>query len=56
LKANQEKIEAIVEHYKEASHVKAIHLLTGLEGQASDVLRGDSKGAMYRETNGAPED
>jgi hypothetical protein len=54
LEANQERIEAIAEHYKEAPHVKAMHL-NGLMGQATNILHGDPKGAMYKETNGSPE-
>jgi hypothetical protein len=60
LEANQEKIEAIAKHYKEAPHVKATHLHC-LVGHASDVLHAvQQRGppahwAMYKETNGAPE-
>jgi hypothetical protein len=53
VRASQEKLEGTAEHYKEAPHVKAMHL-NGLVSQASD-LHGDPKGAMYEETNGAPE-
>jgi hypothetical protein len=43
-------------HYKWVPHVKAIHLLTTLQGRASDVLHGDLKVVMYGETIGATED
>jgi hypothetical protein len=54
--ASQEKIEAIAEPYEWVPRVKAMHPLTAPQHQASDVLHGVSKGVMYKETNGAPEE
>jgi hypothetical protein len=42
-KANQEKIEDVTEHYKEAPH----HQFTALHSQDSDALYGDPKGVTY---------
>jgi hypothetical protein len=36
--------------------VKAMHVLTTLQGWASDVMYGDPKGATYEESIGATED
>jgi hypothetical protein len=42
--ASQENIEAVAEHYKWASHVKATYLLTTVQDRASGVvLHGDPK-------------
>jgi hypothetical protein len=38
LEANQERISAIPEHYEGVPHKKIMHVLTTLQGQASDVL------------------
>jgi hypothetical protein len=52
--ANQEKIEAMAaEHYNRASHVKATHMLTAPQAQASDVIHRVQKGATYKETRRA---
>jgi predicted transcriptional regulator len=65
MEANQEKeakmeaypgkVEAMVEHYDRASHVKAMQVLTALQDQASDVLHKVCKGVTYEETVGATE-
>lgn len=56
IEAGQESIEATAEHCKWASCIKAMYLLTTLQDLASDVLHGDPKGVMYKETIGALED
>jgi hypothetical protein len=56
LEANQEKIEAVAEHCNQAHCLKATHILTTLQGWASDVLHRVSKGVTFKETNGALED
>jgi hypothetical protein len=56
MEASQEKTEAIAEHYKWEPCVKATHLLTTLQGWASDVLHGDPSGATYKETIWSLED
>jgi hypothetical protein len=38
LEANQERILVVSEHYEGVPHMKAMHVLTALQGQASDVL------------------
>jgi hypothetical protein len=38
LEANQEWISAVSEHYEGAPHMKAMHVLTVLQVQASDLL------------------
>jgi hypothetical protein len=43
MEASQEIIEAMAEHYKWASHVKATYLLTIVQDPASGVLHGDPK-------------
>jgi hypothetical protein len=49
MEASQEKTEAIAEHCKWVPRVKATHLLTALQGWASDVLHGDFSGVVYKE-------
>jgi hypothetical protein len=56
METNQEKAEAVAEHYKRVQRVEATNLLTAQQDQASNVLHRDSKGATYKETNGALED
>lgn len=43
MEASHEKIKVIAEHYKWAPCVKEVHLLTALQGWASDVLYVDPK-------------
>jgi hypothetical protein len=50
MEANQEKIEAEAEHCKWTPHTEGMHLLTVLQGQASNVLHGNPKEEMYEET------
>jgi hypothetical protein len=52
VQANQEKMEAMAKHCKWVPCVKATHLLTTLQGWASDVLHGVPNRAMYEETIG----
>jgi hypothetical protein len=56
MEASQEETEAVAEHYKWVPCIKDTHLLTTLQGQASDVLCGNPNGAMYKETMWALED
>jgi hypothetical protein len=56
MEANQEKLEAVVEHYKLPLCIKAMHLPTTLQGWASDIPHGVHEGAIYEETAGALED
>jgi hypothetical protein len=44
--ANQEKIEAIAEHYKWVLRAEAMHLLAALQGWASSDLHRVPKGGM----------
>lgn len=50
MEASQEKTEAIAEHYKWVPCVRATHLLTTLEGWASDVLHGNPSRVTYKES------
>lgn len=50
MEAKQEKTEIVSQHCKWVSHIKAMHLLPALEGQASSVLHQVPKGMMYKET------
>jgi hypothetical protein len=45
LEANQGELEAIVESYKWALFIKAMHVLTDSQGQTSSVVLGGSKGS-----------
>jgi hypothetical protein len=54
--ANEEKIEAVAEHWKLVQHVKTTRVLTAVQGRASDVLHGVPKDATYEGTVGATED
>jgi hypothetical protein len=45
--ANQGKIEAAEKPYKSAQSVRAAHVLTALQGRASDVVRGVPKGPTF---------
>jgi hypothetical protein len=56
MEENQEKIEAVAEHYTWVPHIKATSLLSATECRASDALHGVPKGATYKETIGAIED
>jgi hypothetical protein len=56
MEASHEKIKAVAEHYKWAPCVKAVYVLTALQGRASDVLYGDPKGGTYEESTEATED
>jgi hypothetical protein len=55
MEANQEKLEAVVEHYKHAPCVKAINLPTTQQGWDSDILHTVPEGAMYNESVGVLE-
>jgi hypothetical protein len=56
LEANEEKTDAVAEHYEGVPHAEAMHMLTAPKGWASDVLHGVPKEAMYEETTEALED
>jgi hypothetical protein len=56
LEANQGETEAVVKHYKWASHTKATYVLTTQQDWASDVLHGDPNEVTYKEIIGALED
>lgn len=45
LEANQGELQAITERYKCALRIKAIHVLTALQGQTSDDVLGAPKGS-----------
>jgi hypothetical protein len=53
---NQEKVEAVAEHYKWVSHITAMHHLSAPEDKASNVLHGVLKEATYEDTIRALED
>jgi hypothetical protein len=44
---NQEKMEAVTEHCNWTPRVKATHVPTALQGCASNVLHGASKGPTF---------
>jgi hypothetical protein len=50
------QFEGVVEHYKWAPHVKAMHLLATLQDRACDVLHRVHKGVTYEEAIDALED
>jgi hypothetical protein len=56
MEASQRKIRDIGEHYKQVPHTEAIHLLTDLQVQASDILHIIHIGMMYQESTGKTED
>lgn len=56
MEASQEKVEATAEHCKWVLCIKAMQVLTTVQGQAYNVFHGALKGAMYEETTGATKD
>lgn len=54
MEINQEKMEAVTEHYKDLPCAETMHVLTTLQYWTCNVLHEDPTGGMY-ETTGATE-